>query len=135
MDDAPVLVVDLRERARADDRAALGGAPPPLPADEPLEAHERVDTVAVLHDGSDEPLLLAIEPTRDRGELDAIARILRFAVLHGARMPEVAVTHGGEQERSMAFERRLPRWAYEGIDRRRARALPPALRAVLAPRG
>lgn len=114
-DDRPVLVVDLRASSLAEDRAAGDGAPA-LPPDEPLEDGETIDLVALLHDGSDAPLLLAIEPTRDRRLLDALARLMRFAALRGERIPRVAVRYGSEYERTLAFERRLPAWAYDGID-------------------
>ncbi len=116
--DRPVFVVDLREAALAEDRAALerNEQAPPLAPDEPLDAEEAIDTIAVLHDESETALLLPIEPTRDRRLLDAIARLLRFAVLHGKRMPEIAVLYGNEYERTLAFARQLPRWAYDGVD-------------------
>lgn len=123
-EDRPVLVVDLRSRALDEDRAGEGGAS--LPPDAPLEPDETIDTVALLHDGSDAPLLLPIAPTRDRRFLDALARLMRFAVLRGERIPRVAVLYGSEYERSLAFERRLPAWAERGIDA----PLPPALRAL-----
>jgi hypothetical protein len=130
--DPPVLVVDLRRAAQEDDRAALAqGGAAPLPADEPIGAHEVVRLLAVLHDASEEPLLLPLPPSADRRWLDAVARLLRFAVLRGATMPEVAITHGSEYERRLAFERALPAWAYEGIEPRLARALPAELRRVL----
>lgn len=104
--DRPVWVVDLRT-------ARDTGASPPM--DEPLDPGESVELVAILHDGSPAPLLLPIEPTRDRRLLDAIARLVRFAVARGERIPAVAVRYGDEYERALAFERRLPRWAYEGV--------------------
>jgi hypothetical protein len=124
--DRPVLVVDLRKEALAADRAAIEGEPAPAsPPDEPLADEETIDTVAVLHDES-EPLLLPIEPTRDRRYLDALARLFRFAVLRGERIPETAVRYGTEYERTLAFARRLPAWAYDGIERP-----PSALRRTL----
>jgi hypothetical protein len=136
--DRPVLVVDLRRRALEADRRALEGGPAPAtPADEPLGRGETVDLVALLHDGAEEPLLLPIEPTADRALLDALARLLRFAVLRGERIPKVATDYGSEHERRLAFERRLPAWAYEGIEEAALRSVPRAVRAVLArrPRG
>lgn len=131
-DDRPVLVVDLRSDALAEDRAALdAGEPPPLPADAPLDEHEEVSLLAILHDGSDEPLLLPLPRTRDRRRLDAIARLLRFAVLHRTSIPEAAIVHGDTLERRLAFARELPAWAYDGIDPRDAKRLPAALRRVL----
>lgn len=119
--DRPVLVVDLRTASMRE-----GGA---LPADEALGEDETIDVVALLHDGSDAPLLLPIEPTRDRRLLDAIARLMRFAVERGERIPGAAIRYGSEYERTLAFERRLPAWAYDGIDAR----LPPALRPLQRP--
>lgn len=131
-DDEPVLVIDLRSATLAADRDALGGSPAPdVPDDEPLTEDETIAHVALLHDASDAPLLLPIEPTRDRRWLDALARLIRFAVLRGERVPSVAVRYGTEYERSLAFERRLPRWAYEGID---TRHLPPEIARALGPR-
>lgn len=112
-------VVDLRE-------PSSGAAVPP---DETLAPDETISLVAVLHEGLSEPLLLPIEPTRDRRLLDAIARLLRFAVEHEERIPAVAVRYGDAYERALAFERRLPRWAYEGMD---ARGLPADLARVLS---
>lgn len=132
-DDEPVLVIDLRSAALAADRDALASSAraPNVPDDEPLEEGETIARVALLHDASDAPLLLPIEPTRDRRWLDALARLIRFAVLRGERVPSAAVRYGTEYERSLAFERRLPRWAYEGID---APHLPPAIARALGPR-
>lgn len=133
--DRPVLVVDLRGPALEEDRRALeGGRPPETPPDEPLRGGERVDLVALLHDGSERPLLLAIGPTADRTYLDAVARLLRFAVLRGERIPKVAADWGSEYERRLAFERRLPEWAYIGLADGDLRDVPPAVRKVLGPR-
>lgn len=135
VDDRPALVVDVRTPALdADRRASASGEPQRAsPADVELVEDEAIDVIAVLHDGSDAPLLLPIAPTRDRAWLDAVARILRFAVLRGERMPTVATAYGGALERRLAFGRRLPAWAYEGIDDTALRRAPPALRRVLAP--
>lgn len=122
--DRPVLVVDLRAPSLAEDREEARA--PALPEDETIEEGESIDAVALLHDASDAPLVLAIEPTRDRRLLDALARLMRFAVVRGERIPTVAVRYGSEYERSLVFERRLPPWAYDGIDA----ALPPALRVL-----
>lgn len=107
MDDRAVFVVDLRAATLERERA--GARPPP---DEPID--EDIDTLAILHDESDEPLLLPLVPTRDREELDAIARLVRFAVEHDERILTVATRYGGELERRLVFERRLPAWAYDG---------------------
>lgn len=91
------------------------GAGAAQPIDDALDPSETIELVAILHDESPAPLLLPIEPTRDRRLLDAIARLVRFAVARGERIPAVAIRYGDEYERALAFERRLPRWAYEGV--------------------
>lgn len=120
--DPPVWVVDLRTHAGGTDEASAVTS---------LAPEENVALVAVLHDELAEPLLLPIEPTRDLRRLDAIGRLFRFAVERGERIPAVAVRYGEPYERALAFERRLPRWAYEGVE---TRELPAALARVLSPR-
>jgi hypothetical protein len=127
--DRAVFVVDLRSETLREDREALDRRVELTAPEDELALDEPIDTLALLHDGTDEPLLLSITPTRDRDELDAIARLMRFAVLRGERMAKVAIEYGGELERRLAFERRLPAWAYDGIDA----ALPPELRVLRRP--
>lgn len=103
---------------------------PPLPQKPPSPIHR----LALLIDGLDEPLLLPIEPTSDVVYLDALARLLRIAVLAGERVPAVAVNYGESYERSLAFERRLPDWVYSGVEAELAPKLPPEVRLVLGPR-
>lgn len=133
--DEPVFVIDLTSAELARCAAEMQGSqellderPLPEPPDQPIRV------VALLAEGLSEPFLLRIDPTRDVLYLDALGRILRIAVLSGERMPTVAVEYGEELERKLAFERRLPSWAYEGIERGLARRLPEDLRAVLAPK-
>jgi hypothetical protein len=113
--DRPVLVIDLRETL-----AAAAQSPPDEVIDEPVEL------CAIVHDALPEPLVLPLPSGLDREELDAIARLVRFAVERRERIPNVAIAHGGELERRLAFERRLPKWAYDGLDR-----MPPELEATL----
>lgn len=128
-----LFVVDLTtaEIDRVSQEIDAGGRPEPpeLPPVPPTP----ISRMALLIDGWDEPLLLPIEPTRDVAWLDAVARLLHIAVLAGERVPAVAVNYGDVLERSLAFERRLPRWAYSGLDEETAARLPPELRAVLGP--
>jgi len=120
--DPPVWVVDLRTARDTE----VGP-----PVDEALDPSEAIELVAIIHDASETPLLLPIEPTRDRRLLDAIARLVRFAVAHGESIPAMAIRYGDEYERTLAFERRLPRWAYEGVA---APNLPSELARALGPR-
>jgi hypothetical protein len=129
-----IFVVDLTsaEIDRASQEIDAGGPrrpPPELPPAPPSP----ISRMALLIDGRDEPLLLPIEPTQDVAWLDAVARLLRIAVLAGERVPVVAINYGEALERALAFERRLPEWAYAGVDEATAAELPPELRAVLGP--
>ena len=131
--DEPVFVVDLTEATmEACGEEIRRGAEAPSAPSLPEAPDEPIRTVALVVDDSD-PVLLAIEPTRDVVLLDALARLLRIAVLSGERVPAVAVGYGDELERRLAFERRLPAWVYDGVEPRVARRLPRALRAVLGP--
>ncbi len=131
--DEPVFVVDLtpEELDRTAAEIRRGGDAPrpgrilPEPPDRPIE------WLALVTGAEEDPLLLPLEPTRDVVLLDALARLIRIAVLSGERIPAVAINYGDRLERILAFERRLPRWAYEGIDPADAAALPREIRAVL----
>ena len=134
--DEPVFVVDLTrpemERCAAE---IEGDGEPPEERRLPERPERPVRWLALLIEGWGDPLLLPVEPTEDVVFLDALARIIRIAVLSGERMPSVAVGYGEELERKLAFEQRLPRWAYEGIDPVLAARLPSDVRVVLASRG
>ncbi len=120
MEDRPVFVIDLRDLEA--DRAALGApAPRALPS-----MDEAVRDVALLVEGAD-PILLPIAPTDDARLLDALARLVRFAVLRQRPVAEIAARYGGDYERQLVRESRLPGWALDGVDA----PLPPA-RQVLA---
>jgi hypothetical protein len=130
-----IFVVDLT--AAEIDRASReidAGGPRPPPPELPDAPPSPVSRMALLIDGWDEPLLLPIEPTLDVAWLDAVARLLRIAALAGERVPAVAVNYGEVLERTLAFERRLPEWAYTGVDDATSARLPPELRVVLGPR-
>ena len=129
-----VYVVDLTttelERAEEEIHSKRQLEPPPLPEEPPRE----IEILALLIDGREEPLFLPIEPTRDVLYLDALARLLRIAALAGETLSSVAINYGEAFERSLAFERRLPTWAYDGVDRDVAVTLPRELQLVLAPK-
>lgn len=129
-----LFVVDLTtaEIDRVSQEVEAGGPrrpPPGLPPAPPSP----ISRLALLVDGWGEPLLLPVEPTVDVAWLDAVARLLRIAVLAGERVPVVAINYGEVFERTLAFERRLPEWAYAGVDEATAARLPPEVRAVLGP--
>jgi len=121
VEDRPVFVIDLRDLEA--DRAALGApAPRALPS-----VDEAVRDVALLVEGAD-PILLPIAPTDDARLLDALARLVRFAVLRQRPVAEIAARYGGDYERDLVEARRLPAWALDGVDE----ALPSALRILEA---
>ena len=133
--DELVFAIDLTDAGLAELSSVVSGAaeprePPPLP--DPPAAPIR--TVALLFEAGEDPLLLPVEPTRDVAALDALGRLLKVAVLSGRRLPAVAAEHGEELERRLAFERRLPRWVYDGLEPRLADRLPARVRAVLGPK-
>jgi len=133
-----VFVVDLRAPAMAEvaqlvaqqDPTETGPAAQPLPE----VPSQPISHLALLVENREEPLLLPLEPTQDVEYLDALARLLRIALVAGKRIPTVAVEYGEERERQLAFSRRLPRWAYHGIPDALSGSLPPALKAVLGPK-
>ncbi|AKF04160.1 hypothetical protein [Sandaracinus amylolyticus] len=112
-DDALALVIDLRDEAMRDVArevdAAMGGAfvPRVLP-DAPSEPIARV--VLLVDDVA--PIVLPIDATDDARWLDALARLVRFAVLRGETVRDVASRYGEAYERAMV----LPRWACGELD-------------------
>jgi hypothetical protein len=131
----PVFAVDLTkgELARCVEEIEEDTVAPTAPRRLPEPPERPIRWMALIYDEAEDPLLLPIEPTRDVCLLDALARLLRIAVLSGERISSVAINYGEELERTLAFERRLPAWAYEGIEARRASHLPEPLRTVLGP--
>jgi len=136
--DEPVFAVDVTTSSMKRLRARLVDADEErleLGSREPDDPDSPISTVAVLYDEQRDPLLLPVEPTRDGELLDAIGRLLKLAVLQGVSMTQVAQRLGGELERRLFFERRLPSWAYDGVDARQVPDLPPRLFPVLGHRG
>jgi hypothetical protein len=133
-----VFVVDLRAPAMAEvaQLVAHGEASDAAPAGRSLPEvpSQPISHLALLMEGRQELLFLPLEPTQDVEYLDTLARLLRIAVLSGKRIPTVAVEYGEEQERELAFSRRLPHWAYHGVPEALAASLPAELEVVLGPR-
>lgn len=128
-DDGLVLVIDLRSEAMSEVGrevdAAIAGAfvPRVLPA----APAEPIARVALLVDGGGDPVVLPIEPTDDVRWLDALARLVRFAVLRGETATEVAQRYGSGYERALS----LPGWARGGLDPATAARLPDPVRRAL----
>lgn len=124
--DDPVFVVDLTPAALEQTRRAFERIDEePGPARAAPSAPERlIRAVALVFDWEADPVLVPVEPTRDTVALDATARLLRAALVTGARVadlascePDLLALHAG---------RRLPAFVYEG--------LPPAIRGRVPPR-
>jgi hypothetical protein len=135
--DEPVFVIDLSEAALAEARSDFEEPLGPArgrPRD--LSAPERpVRAVALLLGASEDPLLLEIEPTRDAVMLDALARLVRAALVTGETVASLATEHGGEALRRLYLERRFPRFVYEGVPPPAGDRLPRGLaRALVVPR-
>lgn len=127
--DGLVFVIDLRaaamdEVAREVDAALAGAFVPRVLPEIPTEP---IGCVALLVDDGD-PVALPIEPTDDVRWLDALARLVRFAVLRGETVSAIAKRYGGPYERAMS----LPGWARGELDAARAERLPDAVRRALA---
>ncbi|UJR83321.1 hypothetical protein [Sandaracinus amylolyticus] len=111
-DDALALVIDLRDEAlrevaREVDAAMTGAFVPRVLPDVPGEPITRV--VLLVDEGA--PVVLPIDATDDVRWLDALARLVRFAVLRGETVREVAQRYGEPYERAMA----LPRWELDAV--------------------
>lgn len=126
--DALVFVIDLRAAAMAEvarevEAAKAGAFVPRVLPDEP---EAPIETVALLVDEGG-PLLLPIAPSRDVRWMDALARLVRFAVLHRQSVTEVAARYGHAYERSMS----LPAWARGELEPAVAERLPESIRHAL----
>lgn len=117
----PVFVVDLTEPTMAnckrDFEPAEGASAPPLaPSSRPLSIpkHE-VRAVALVFEWQHDPVLLAVDPTRDIEMLDALARLLRATLVTGYSLAHLATEFGDPRMQRMYFSRRFPRFVYSGI--------------------
>lgn len=132
----PIFVVDLTDGEMERCASAVAQADRGWGSDRrlPDPPSRPIRWLALVIEGRDDPVLLPLEPTRDVEFLDALARIIRIAVLAGERIPTVAIEYGTELERSLAFERCLPSWAYDGVAPDISARLPRHLRKVLESR-
>lgn len=132
-----VYVIDLtlEERNRLAQQVDQDGkAIEESPKTELAQPPERpIRYIALLTEAQEDPILLPIEPTKDVRYLDALARLLRIGDLAGETIPSVAINYGDVYERKLAFERKLPDWAYSGVDSELLAQLPASLKRVLKP--
>lgn len=109
-DDEVVFAIDLRRDALGEVEHDLRAEKPtarPLPA----APRRPIRWVALLLDDRDEPMLLPIEPTRNVRFLDALARLVRVAVVMQLSVTEVARRYGAPYEQRLVSHGRLPEWA------------------------
>lgn len=136
----PVFVVDLTpetmERCRDELSAALaardeqppGAAAPPSPPRLPLRA------IALLFARDEDPVLLSIRPTLDTAMLDAVARLIRGALLTGRTVANLVTEVGDAELKRLYFARALPRFIYDGVPAPVRHRVPEALRSALGHR-
>jgi hypothetical protein len=127
--DEPVFIIDLTEATMAEARTDFedpapeaGGSPRALPS-----IAEPIRSVALVFDGQVDPVLLGVESTEDAVMLDALARLLRSALITGRSLASLAVDHGDELLRRLYFQRSLPRFVYDGIPSTVRHRVPEAL--------
>lgn len=119
----PVFVVDLTPqtmdacasdfavRLSSPDDAALAQRQAALPA----TPQRPIRAVALIFAWEKDPVLLNIQPTQDTEMLDAVARLIRTAMLTQRSVGAIVTEHGDDQLKRLYFSRRMPRFIYEGI--------------------
>jgi hypothetical protein len=131
--DDPVSGVDLTPEMLEVCRAELadeGGAEAPSrPPPDPPEGAVRV--VGLVFDWDHDPVLLPVPPTRDVAMLDAVARLLRVALVTGRRVAELATEYGDAEVGRLYRDRRLPAFVYDGIPEPARARVPEALLELL----
>ncbi|MCA9664651.1 MAG: hypothetical protein KC503_03655 [Myxococcales bacterium] len=105
------------------ERVSPADAPPP-----------ELRAVALIFDWDDDPVLLAIAPTRDIEALACLARLLRAAYLVGSSLALFVNDQGDDQMRRLYFERRFPRFVYAGVPATLQARMPPDFYEVVKPR-
>jgi hypothetical protein len=76
---------------------------------------QEIRAIALVFNWQEDPVLLAIEPTRDGAMLDALARLLRTTLLTGESFSAIVTSYGDDEIKRMYFARRFPRFVYSGI--------------------
>ncbi len=149
----PVFVVDLTPEAMDLCRASFGDpdAPPhaeaarppaePASRDEPPDRAEArpapaqpIRAVALLFARDADPVLLSIRPTLDTAMLDAMARLVRSALLTRRSVASLVTEAGDAELKRLYFARALPRFIYDGVPAPVRHRIPEELRAALGRR-
>lgn len=113
----PVFVVDLTPRTMEGCRAALESAGPSSwrPDRPPPSPRAPIRAVALVFTWEGDPVLLSIQPTRDTTMLDAVARLIRMALLTHRSVASLVIEAGDNELKRLYFSRRLPRFIYDGV--------------------
>jgi hypothetical protein len=114
----PVFVVDLTPRTMEACRTDLAGPAPggdPATAPAPAPASRPIRAVALVFTWEGDPVLLSIQPTADTEMLEAMARLLRMAMLTRRSVASLVTEAGGEHLKRLYFSRKLPRFIYDGV--------------------
>jgi len=120
----PVYVVDLTPQtmeACRPDFEASGRLPghepdgPVSPPEVPARPERPIRAVALVFEWGADPVLLPIRPTQDLVMLDALARLIRAALLTGRSVASLVTEAGDEELKRLYFSRRLPRFVYDGV--------------------
>jgi hypothetical protein len=135
----PVFVVDLSPEVMVGCRAAFeAGAAPTLaaePALAPASPPERpIRAIALLFARDADPVLLSIRPTLDTSMLDAVARLIRAALLTSRSVASLVTEAGDDRIKRLYFSRTLPRFIYDGVPAPVRHRIPPTLQAALGHR-
>lgn len=93
-----------------------------------------VRAVALVFAWEEDPVLLSIRPTRDAAMLDAMARVLRTALLTGRSVASVVTELGDARLKRLYFSRGLPPFIYDGVPAPVRHRIPTQLQQALGRR-
>jgi hypothetical protein len=78
-------------------------------------AERPIRAIALVFAWEADPVLLSIQPTTDMGMLDAVARLIRTAMLTRRTIATLVTDFGDDDLKRRYFARSLPRFVYDGI--------------------
>jgi hypothetical protein len=134
----PVFVVDLTPRTMEACRADLAGPAPGAggdPATAPAPSPSRpIRAVALVFAWEGDPVLLPIQPTVDTEMLEAMARLIRMAMLTRRSVANLVTEAGDEPLKRLYFSRKLPRFIYDGVPAPVRHRIPTELQEALGKR-
>ena len=113
----PVFVIDLTPQTMSVCRVEFeGGRPDGATPATPRDGPERpIRAIALVFAWEEDPVLLSIQPTTDTRMLDAVARLIRTAMLTHRTIATLVTEFGDDDLKRRYFARGLPRFVYDGI--------------------